>query len=69
MPKAQIMQRHSNGLIAVEQLPKNGWDISYNPDDRRFYVAQVDEHGDLKTKATFAELRNARQYAGKHTAH
>jgi glutamate/tyrosine decarboxylase-like PLP-dependent enzyme len=55
--------REPNGLVAVEQTPVNGWAISFNPDDDRFYV----HNADGSTAATFTALRNARQYARGHT--
>jgi hypothetical protein len=49
----------------VEQPPCNGWNLSWNPDDNRWYV----EHPDtLEVVATRRERRNAVQYARNHQA-
>lgn len=46
--------------IAITQYTINGWDLSYNPDDNRFYV----------TKGTririFQRWTNATYYAKRH---
>lgn len=59
------------GQIAVRQTPINGFDLSYNPDDGRWYVCDCNEYGDLETRATFAGdkkgFENARYFARKHT--
>jgi hypothetical protein len=47
---------------AVDQGIENGWHLSWNPDDGRFYVGG--EHG-IAT-ATFKEWRNAVRYARTH---
>jgi hypothetical protein len=47
---------------AITQPPMNGWDISWNPDDNRWYVCG----NDAVTVATFKERRNAMQYARTH---
>lgn len=69
MRQRHIMQMDRLG-VSVSQLPVNGFDISYNPDDKRFYVCDKNAHGDLETVATFAGddkgLANAREYARKH---
>ena len=64
------MKRHRNywrnprtGEPYVQQPDENGWGISWNPDDGRWYVHRPD--GDVV--ATFAERRNAVQYARSHT--
>lgn len=49
---------------AVSQPRVNGWNISWNPDDQRWYVCAAD---DGIAAATFRERRNAIQYAKKHT--
>ena len=52
---------------AINQMDCNGFEISYNPDDARFYVHDWNEYGDLETRATFQGdakgFHNARQYA------
>ena len=47
---------------AVTQGECNGWMLSWNPDDGKFHVGDVNE-----TKARFAEWRNAVQYARTHS--
>jgi hypothetical protein len=46
---------------AVDQGEHYGWRISWNPDDGRYYVEAVG-----RETATFAEWRNAIQYARTH---
>lgn len=58
------MRMTPSGAIAVNQEPVNGWDISYNPDDGRFYVHARDENHTVHS--IVKELRNARQYARTH---
>lgn len=57
---------------AIRQDACNGFDISYNPDDSRWYVCDRNTFGDLETRATFHGDRkgfhNARYYAQTHTA-
>lgn len=57
--------------LAVDQAPINGWHISYNPDDDRFYICYLSSYGDLETRATFANnakgIANMRHYARHHT--
>lgn len=70
--KHDLIQRTARGNIAVFQLPCNGWEISYNPDDDRWYVEyRTKPHNDLMVAATYAGDRkgfhNARQYARTHT--
>ena len=55
-----------SGGIAVRQPAVNGWDISYNPDDGRWYVARRVRGDELEFVANFAERRNALQYAKTH---
>jgi hypothetical protein len=55
------MQRHPNGLIAVDQGQAHGFALSYNSDDKRFYVHELDENDTVL--GTFKEFRNARQFA------
>lgn len=47
----------------VNQQDENGWGMSWNPDDNRWYVH--DKNGDVV--ATYSERRNAVQYARQHT--
>jgi hypothetical protein len=48
----------------VDQGYVNGWFMSYNPDDNRFYVSQ---HPNSDHARTFREWRNAVRYARTHT--
>ena len=57
MTTAVKLKRHDNGLIAVDQHEFGFINVSYNPDDDRFYVSTF-EHDTL---ATFAN--NARGFA------
>lgn len=58
-----------DGQPTVRQPPVNGWDISYNPDDRRWYVARPRQGfpGELEFISDFAERRNAVAFAKKKT--
>ena len=47
----------------VDQGVENGWYLSWNPDDGRFYVS-ADENG--VAVATFKEWSNAVYYARTH---
>lgn len=58
--------RTPSGAIAVRQPSVNGWDISYNPDDGRWYVARTVRNDELEFVANYAERRNALAYARKH---
>ena len=62
------LQRHDNGLIAVNQLPVNGWLISFNPDNDRFYIHRDTEEGRtggdvVHTCGGPSGFRNARRWA------
>lgn len=50
-------------VIAVDQGIKNGWFMSWNPDDNRFYVSKNRDASDART---FKEWRNAVRYARTH---
>ena len=50
----------------VTQTPVNGWGMTFNPDDGRWYVHHPDDEAGC-AHATFAERRNALQYARTHT--
>lgn len=56
------LQRNENGEPLVDQGSVNGHEMSWNPDDSRFYVHG--EHG--KVLAMFKEWRNAVYYAKTH---
>lgn len=49
--------------IAVIQPDCNGWKISYNPDDSRWYVYHPTDDGIVKN---YADRRNALQFARSH---
>lgn len=49
-----------NGLPTVSQPSVNGWIISWNPDDERWYINHPKTH---ETIANFKERRNAIQFA------
>ena len=55
-------QREHNGDLAVTQQRVNGWDWSYNPDDKRIYIYAKD--GEAKT--TYKDLKNAMSYMRTH---
>ena len=57
------MLKDANGEPAVDQGQLNGWWISWNPDDGRWYVSERD---DGVASATFGEMRNARRWARTH---
>ena len=59
-------QKTPSGAIDVRQPMVNGYDISYNPDDDRWYVARIVRGDELEFLANFAERRNAVQYAKRH---
>jgi hypothetical protein len=67
-----MIARHANGLISVDQCMINGFRITYNPDDNRFWVDGLDENDEPINYATFQAnekgLQNARYYATKHNA-
>ncbi len=62
--RGPVWQRHANGLTAIYQLPIGDYDISYNPDDDRFYVTRRDDETTMGTfMANDHGLDNARQLA------
>jgi len=50
----------NNDEPCVDQGTLNGWHMSWNPDDGRYYVE------DATGARTFKDWRNAIQYARKH---
>lgn len=54
-----------DGSPAVDQGVCNGWPISYNPDDDRYYVHWPDE--DQNTRARFKDFSNAVQFCRRRT--
>ena len=59
----------ADGRLAVSQPSVNGWDISYNPDDARWYVARprAGFPGELEFVRDYKERRNAIQFARRHS--
>ena len=57
----RIKTRMNGDEPAVEQHECNGYAISWNPDDERFYVQKGAEF-----LGSFSLLRNARQWCKKH---
>ena len=55
----------ATGEPYVHQPDENGWQVSWNPDDGRWYI----HDNNWDTVATFADRRNAVQYAHSHKAH
>jgi len=49
------LQKHENGLIAVEQFAYKGLVLSFNPDDEKFYITTEAN----ETLGKFKEFRNA----------
>jgi hypothetical protein len=49
---------------AVDQPDVNGWAISWNPDDGRWYIERPNVRG--PAVATFKDRRNAVRYAKTH---
>ncbi len=49
--------------LAIDQGIVNGWHVSFNPDDGRWYVAITDNG---LASATFATRSNAMYYAKTH---
>ncbi len=67
-----ILRKYANGLVAVNQEPVNGWLMSFNPDDDRFYVvapAASGPHGIVAKTfgGTIASgFKNAREFARRN---
>jgi hypothetical protein len=61
MPTTKTRAVMNGNEPAVIQPSINGWTISWNPDDNRWYVQSGDD-----VRATFRERRNAVQYARTH---
>ena len=57
------MNPHRAGEPAIRQPSVNGWDISWNPDDGKWYVSHPDT---LEAVGIYKERRNALAYARKH---
>lgn len=54
------------GRLTVCQPSVNGWDISYNPDDGRWYIARIVREDELEFVANYAHRRNAYAYARRN---
>lgn len=52
-----------DGSPLVDQHVINGWVVTWNPDDGRYYVDRRGEAGDSRV---FKEFRNAVYYAKTH---
>ena len=63
MPAIKQYPKMIDGDIAVDQDRINGWFMTFNPDDDRFYVSAND---DGIATATFRHWRNATNYARTH---
>ena len=59
-PHRLLMETPDEPRVRQENL--NGWFLSWNPDDRRFYVGGSTG----VAKATFRDWRNAVQWARTH---
>lgn len=59
-PHRLIVNPHRPGEPEVRQAPLNGCELSWNPDNNRFYVKR-----DEKTIGIFQEWRNAVAFARK----
>ena len=59
------LRKLPSGKIAIEQHTINGYDITFNPDDARFYITRL-VGGDDVTMATATMLRNAVQWCKIH---
>jgi len=60
------MKFDKNGEISIMQSPVNGFCISYNPDDSRWYVTGPDNETRAIFSGTPKGFYNARQYARRH---
>lgn len=57
MTQGYLIRRTAAGEPCIDQHEINGWCITWNPDDARYYVQRGE------ATATFKEFRNAVQYA------
>lgn len=66
MGKPTEILHDAKGVVAVRQIGLNGFDLSYNPDDGKWYVCDWNGYGDLETRAMFKGdrkgLSNARAF-------
>ena len=66
MSKPTEILYDAEGAPAVRQTGLNGFDLSYNPDDQKWYVCDWNTYGDLETRAMFKGdrkgLANARAF-------
>lgn len=63
MTQGYRIRKDADGSTSVEQHEINGWTITWNPDDRRFYVSRGT---DGVATATFSRWSNAVYYAKNH---
>ena len=59
---------HADGTPRVKQPTESGWDVSYNPDNGRWYIAYPDpEHpGEMIGHRDYSNRGNAVAYARRH---
>lgn len=66
MRKPTKILHDAKGVVAVRQTGLNGFDLSYNPDDGKWYVCDWNAYGDLETRARYKGnrkgLANARMF-------
>ena len=66
MSRATEIRYDAPGVPAVRQTGLNRFDLSYNPDDQKWYVCDWNTYGDLETRAMFKGdrkgLANARAF-------
>jgi hypothetical protein len=65
--KRTYPQRRDDGTLAINQPSVNGWDIFYNPDDGRWYVAHRVQKVELEFVGDYADRWHALRYAKTHT--
>lgn len=68
MRRVRGIVRYENGLIAVEQCTVNGWTITYNPDDNRFWATDGDDIMGHTFKADEKGMNNATYWCKTHSA-
>lgn len=62
------MIRMDGATPAIYQGKINGWMITWNPDDNRFYVERADHTPGATYAGNERGLQNARQFAKNHDA-
>ena len=70
MHKPRPMAKPNPPPLYDERECINGFEMTYNPDDDRWYVCDRNTFGDLETRATYANngkgVANARRYMRTH---